>query len=347
MADVASEVSMERTLDQVRRQKRMENEKKSRGLLQRMGRGKAARYGKTAALAAMLSSQALGGAGAAMKEIDAGPADQQKTQQVDPSRAGNVSQQLAALPEEEAFKQFAASQAATNAASQEEENQSLSPDEQIDRGRKLYRQTQAARRASNQLPTKPPSASAGAKAAQAGGAAAKAGSTAAAARGAAAGPAGLAATVALQKLRNEVRKNKALAKKASIKGTAEAQALANIAIKKSMRTAWTLVHETLENTALSFLDFMVISGPFTILVFILRLFAPLYNKLATFRFRGIEVPLIPSFTLQMLVPRAAKTLLVAMITFIVYSSVYLLFYFATHKVEALKFITQTFLDTIL
>lgn len=342
MDDEESEVNMERTLDQLRRQKRMEQEKRSRGLLQRMAMGRAAKRAKTTALAAMLSSQALGGPGAAMREPDLSPEDQQKIQQQVQSPVAAPPQFTMPSPEEE-----------------EEQQQSSSPGEQIDRGRELYRQTQAARRASNQLPATLPSTSGGAAAAEgAGSAAAARGATAAAAaKGAAAGPAGMAAAVvaaegekkiksALQKFRNKVRNNKSIAKAAAETADSEVKALANKAILKSMRTGWTIIHETLEETALSFVDIMLISGPLTIGVFILRLCSPMYGRLATVRFKGVEVPLIPSFTLTMLIPRGSKTLLIAVISFCIWSAIIMLFYFATHPIEALKFITKAFLDQI-
>jgi len=316
MAEVASEVSMGRTLKQLQREKRRTQDRGKRSALQRLRSGKPSRFGN-AALAAMLGGQALSGTGAALREPGSVPADQQELQQTAPRRASAGLPQFTALSPEDAAAQWGAG--TVNAGS-----------DPASMRRELNQRQQQARMQQNTLPATLPQMQ-GQKEQQQKGAQesvdAETGEKP-------------SFRSQLQELRNRVRQNKDLAKQAATTASVEERQQMNVTIRNSMRAGWTAVHETLEDLSLSFLDFMIISGPLTLFAFGLRLFSPLYGKLVTLRISGFEVPLIPSFTLPMLATRASKTLVIGLLTSLIWGTIFLLFYLATHPLEALKFMTE-------
>ncbi|HCM67552.1 MAG: hypothetical protein A2898_03875 [Candidatus Kerfeldbacteria bacterium RIFCSPLOWO2_01_FULL_48_11] len=315
-----SQMSMKRTLDQFRNQKRMEQNRQRRGLMQRMGTGRAARFGKAGILATLLAAPPMG-EGARQPGRDGQPqaANQTENYAPDPSQADEDESQFA-LPGEE----------------------SLSPERQIEQGRKLYQKRQQARIAENTVPTQLATAP-----------------QASAAEAGASSESGAQQTVAedvqskegmrsrLQKLRNEVRNNKQLAKTVSEEQNIAAIQQANVAIRNSMRAAWNSIHEGLEDAALSFVDLMIITGPIALGAFFLQLGAPLWGGSFTIRLRGVEVPLLPGFALPLLPVRGSKAIIILLCTAIVWGTVFLLFYLATHPTEALKLISALFLAQIM
>ncbi len=116
MADADLEISMRRTLDEIRREAKRTRE---RGVLQKIGRGRFGRVVKAAALSAMLTSQGAGAVGRT----------QQGQEGARPDRPGTV-QRVASQPSQMGGQQFV----------EQVSPETLSPDEQMDTRREFAQQ---------------------------------------------------------------------------------------------------------------------------------------------------------------------------------------------------------------
>ena len=128
--------------------------------------------------------------------------------------------------------------------------------------------------------------------------------------------------------------------------TGEADAATQAAAVQGMRGLWTAIHETLEDTALSLVDFMIITGPLAIGAYFLRLGAYLYGRLFTIRFKGAEVPLIPTFATGEFLVRSSKILVVLAVTAVVWGAILIVVWIFSDPVEAAKVLTKVFVNSI-
>lgn len=123
---------------------------------------------------------------------------------------------------------------------------------------------------------------------------------------------------------------------------------ANEAIKKAFQTIWTVVHEFLEDAALSFIDIMIITGPLCLLFFFVRVIGMFsIGRLLTITFKGVQVPLVPMFSAPEILPRLGKTLFIAAITTIIWFIIILLIWIVGDPVGAAKEIGSAIVDAIL
>lgn len=128
------------------------------------------------------------------------------------------------------------------------------------------------------------------------------------------------------RLKNQQQKNKAALNKikaGSLTGTAATEAA-----NQAVRRGWTAIHEFLEDTSLSFIDFMILSGPLTIIVLVGRFFGALiFSDVFTIKIKGIKVSMLPQLSAAEAALRVSKTFLIALIIglewLLIYGIIYL------------------------
>lgn len=128
--------------------------------------------------------------------------------------------------------------------------------------------------------------------------------------------------------------------------TGPADAASKVAALNAMRALWASVHETLEDAALTFVDLMIITGPLAIGAYLLRLGAYLYGGIFTIRFKGVEIPLIPTFATGEVMVRTSKILIIVAVTAIVWIAIIFLIWILTNPVEAAKILTKELVNSI-
>ncbi len=289
------EVSMERTLNELRRDKRRKAEQGRKPFLSRLGAGKVGKFGKAALMAGMLGSPAAGQA-----------RDGQ-------SQAG-----------------LRAPEPVVQTLSPEAQQETLSPDQEAVKGREMSRQRQQASRLSEAPQSQQNSGSRQVQEEQEVNQQAETEEENPAAE-----------------LR-ELQQNQRLQQQKEEEGGEDAVKIAATkAALEVSRKGWGMVHESLEDTALSFVDFDIISGPATIIVYLVRLGAYLYGRIVTVNVQGVKVPFIPTFTMPELVVRSSKTLIIAIMTIAVWGIIYLTIWILTSPVDAaIKIFGQTLVDAI-
>lgn len=104
---------------------------------------------------------------------------------------------------------------------------------------------------------------------------------------------------------------------------ARANAEASAFARQAYSRVWSLIEEGVEDFALSFLDFMLISGPTAVGIFIVRLIGGnLMGGAGTVSFRGVSVPRIPGYTtIPEGIYRFGKVLLIGLISGLIYFTI--------------------------
>jgi hypothetical protein len=133
------------------------------------------------------------------------------------------------------------------------------------------------------------------------------------------GMAGMRGALAKQRRQDQVAVEGANKSKLALAGGQISTEAANEAIKKASQLIWTAVHEFLEDAALSFVDIMIITGPLCVAVFVLRIAAMCsLGSILTLTFKGVQVPLVPLFSKGEILQRCFKTLLILVVSGIVW-----------------------------
>lgn len=100
---------------------------------------------------------------------------------------------------------------------------------------------------------------------------------------------------------------------------------ASAVARQAYTRAWQLAEEGLQDFALSFADFMLLSGPATVVIFIIRLFGGnLFGGSGSITFREVSVPRIPGYSIPEGTYKAGKVFLIGIISGLIYSLILLL-----------------------
>ena len=119
---------------------------------------------------------------------------------------------------------------------------------------------------------------------------------------------------------------------------AEAKALANAAILQAYTRGWQYAQEAVEDFAFTFTDFMLVSGPAVILIFLVRMIVGNWmNGGPQISYHGISVPMVPPMGWVEATFRTAKFLFVAVVIFYYNIAGGILLFFVTNPKEVLTF----------
>lgn len=122
---------------------------------------------------------------------------------------------------------------------------------------------------------------------------------------------------------------------------------AEAAAEQLVRRGWQTAQEVAEDTALSFADFLIISGPTAIILYAVRwiggnLMGRLFTKRITpplpysLVIPSVTVPLVPGYSIADPLDhlRHVKIFLIAALTLVVWGFILILLYYVTHPLQA-------------
>ncbi len=147
--------------------------------------------------------------------------------------------------------------------------------------------------------------------------------------------------------REEQRPSRQAARPTDGDGESRDEQAAETAAEHLVRRGWQTAQEVVENLALSFADFLIISGPTAIILYATRWIGgnmmggllrksisppPPYNLLIP----SVTVPLVPGYDIADPLDhlRHAKIFLIAALTLVVWGFILILLYYVTHPVQA-------------
>lgn len=154
-----------------------------------------------------------------------------------------------------------------------------------------------------------------------------------------------AAGSAFARLRSGIRSLRSQ-EAAAVAPDSESATAARMAAENTLRSIYTVAHETAEETCLTFADFGIISGPTSIGLYLARLGAFAYGGIFTIKVKGVEIPLIPTYTLPELIVRTSKILIVAAITAVVWGLIIVIVWAMFNPIDAFELFGLTFLKAM-
>jgi hypothetical protein len=159
---------------------------------------------------------------------------------------------------------------------------------------------------------------------------------------------GIKGALARQKQKDSMALEQANKAKAALAAGEVGEEGAAEVINKSYKLLWSYLHEFFEDTALSFTDVMLVTGPLCVAFFFFRILAMLsIGWMFKINFKDVEVPLVPTFSMAEVPLRVGKTLLIAAISGAIWGIIVFVAWVYTNQAEAILKFGKEVVDIII
>ena len=143
------------------------------------------------------------------------------------------------------------------------------------------------------------------------------------------------------KYKNQQRNHENDLKRRTQTGVTTPTSVASQAAQSGYVKVWQFTQEAVEDLALSFVDFMIISGPLVMILFFLRLVVGnMLNGGSEINYKGVRVPFVPPMGIVEGIFRSGKFLFISIISLTVYATGGTVLYVLTNPVESLSILSE-------